>query len=110
MGKCLNCGSNNVAVKSIKNSCPSCSRPIISCVECGCTKSIYCPDCQQKAHSSKTQQSELLTENRQLTTTLNSAQRQLKELQAEVRTLESQLTEQEDLTKILNSVKSKLKE
>lgn len=50
MTKCYNCGSTNVAIKLINNSCQNsgCSKKITSCVDCRCTKSIYCSDCQKK--------------------------------------------------------------
>lgn len=73
---------------------------------------------EQKIIIPETQQSELLTENRQLTTNLTLKDKELADLQAQIRALNSQLTEKENnspfqikinkLERILNSVKSKL--
>ena len=96
-----------------------------------CDAGSYCPTCQNKIpelirerdqFQSKINkyESELLTENKSLTTTLNLKDRELKDLQAEIRALEVQLEEKESssawqakITKLeakLNLIKNKLTE
>ena len=72
-----------------------------------CDAGSYCPTCQNKIpelirerdqFQSKINkyESELLTENKSLTTTLNLKDRELKDLSAEIRALEVKLEEQEN--------------
>ena len=125
MKQCLNCRSTNVAIPMVRNSCQtsSCANTVEHCTECICTKTSYCPKCQEVnkfLFNPTARETKLKDENQKLTNQLGLKDTELKDLQAEIRALHTQLTEQENNTpyqiKInkqevkLELVKKKLKE
>ena len=131
MPKCLNCGSDQLAIKTRLSTCSALNCSTKLHIAEGSTDTFYCPPHQQEfstkiknleskvaelersSHgrgsiSTPTQEIQALrTENQTLTTTLSLKDREKKDLQAQIRGLETQLTEQDQK---IEKVKKKLEE
>jgi len=129
MPKCLNCGSDQLAIKTRLSTCSALNCSTKLHIAEGSTDNFFCPFHQQEfptkiknleskvaelerqttrqgSISTPTQElQELRTENQNLTTTLSLKDTEKNDLQAQIRALETQLTEQDQK---IEQVKEKL--
>ena len=133
--KCLNCGSDQLAIKTQLSTCSALNCSTKLHITEGSTNTFYCPTHQQEfstkikkleskvaelersSHgrgsiSTPTQEIQALrTENQTLTTSLALRDREKADLQAQIRGLETQLSERENtqpLQKKIDKLASKL--